>query len=217
MIKAVIFDMDGVLINSQPLHFEADKDCLKEIGVKADSDFVESLAGTTTPNRFELFQKKYHYLEKNEVLIKRREELIVTLFENRPIEKIEGAVNLVKQCSQKGILTGVASSSSYKLIDIVLKKLSIENYFSVVLSGEELKRGKPFPDIFLKTAEKLSVLAKECIVIEDSAAGVTAAVNAHMKVIGYQNPTSGAQNLNGASLVIKKFDEISVEKIINLK
>lgn len=216
MNQAIIFDMDGVLINSQPAHYEADKICLREIGVQADDDYVESLAGTTTPNRFHLYQRKYGFQADISKLVQRREEITMDIFRKQGVDGIDGAIKLLKDCYENGMLTAVASSSPYDMICLVLERLSISNYFKEIVSGEGLEKGKPAPDIFLLTANKLSVNPFHCVVVEDSTSGVTAAVAANMKVIGYKNETSGEQDLNKADLIIDSFEKIDYKIVKDL-
>lgn len=216
MNQAIIFDMDGVLINSQPAHYEADKICLYEIGVQADDYYVESLAGTITPNRFLLYQKKYEFETDITKLSQRREEIAMDIFRNQGVDGIDGAIKLLKDCYENGMLTAVASSSPYKMISLVLEQLSITKYFKEIVSGERLEKGKPAPDIFLLAANKLSVNPFHCVVIEDSTSGVAAAVAANMKVIGYKNETSGKQNLNKATLIVDCLEKLNYKKIKEL-
>lgn len=216
MNQAIIFDMDGVLINSQPVHYEADKICLREIGVQADDDYIESLAGTTTPNRFHLYQKKYEFQADISKLAQRREEITMNIFRNQGVDGIDGAIKLLKDCYKNGMLTAVASSSPYDMICLILEQLSISKYFKEIVSGEGLEKGKPAPDIFLLTANMLSVSPLHCVVIEDSTSGVAAAVTANMKVIGYKNETSGEQDLTKADLIVDSFEKIEYETVKNL-
>ena len=112
--------------------------------------------------------------------------------------------------------TAVASSSSYDLIGAVLERLDLRMYFDAIVSGEDMENGKPAPDIFLKTARVLKSDESSCVVIEDSGNGVLAANRAGMKVIGYINPSSGVQNLETATRIIQRFDQINGHDIKNM-
>ena len=200
MVHAIIFDMDGVLIDSQPMHYLGDQQTLAAHGVAVPVEAMTAYAGTTNQLRFELFKERYHLSETIDSLIAEREAIMI---------------RLVRE-SDAGLKTAVASSSSYPFIHAVLEKLGIVAYFDLIFSGEEVKNGKPAPDVFLETCEKLKETPGTCVVIEDSANGVLAAVRAGMTCLGYQNPTSGEQDLSKANAVIDDFRTIDADFLIHL-
>lgn len=216
MIKAVIFDMDGVLIDSQPLHYDADLSELKKLGINAEYKDVVKYAGTITEERFKLYKRDFSLDFDVNKAAAEREEIMKNIFSNSDVGSIAGVKELLKDLKYNGILTAVASSSNYELIYTVVDKLNIREYFDVILSGNDMKRGKPAPDIFIAAAEKLNMKACECVVIEDSANGVQAAVSAGMKVVGYINETSGKQDLSKATVIIDDFNKINGNFIIAL-
>jgi len=110
----------------------------------------------------------------------------------------------------------VASSSPKFFIETVLETLRIREYFKEILSGEEVQRGKPYPDIFLETAEMLRVNPQECVVIEDSTNGIKAALAAGMKCIGFINLNSGLQDLTSASIIVDSICKINYGLISNM-
>lgn len=128
-------------------------------------------------------------------------------------QPISGITELLVSINKHNTTMAVASSSSIRFIEAVLRKLNIDKYFKLYISGEEIKKSKPDPDIFLKTAEMLQIKPKECIVIEDSKNGVIAAKKAGMKCIGYINPNSGNQDLSEANVVISDFNALTQEII----
>lgn len=130
------------------------------------------------------------------------------LFKNSQLIAIEGIPQLIEQLKDSGIKLGLASSSSREFIEMILKSLNIIDKFDVILSGEEVKKGKPAPDVFLKTADLLGVNPCDCIVLEDSEHGITAAKAAGMKCIAYENPNSGNQDLSLADAVVKTLVKI---------
>lgn len=216
MIKAVIFDMDGVLIDSQPIHFEIDKACLLEQGVDISMEEVKKGAGTITKSRLQKWKDEFGLTENLDKLVNRREYLAFELFKTAGLGSIDGIKELLKELKNQGILMAVASSSPKEFIYWVLKTLEIEDYFQVVLSAEDATRSKPAPDIFLLAAKRLSAKPEECIVIEDSTNGVLAANAAGIKAIGYTNPNSGNQDLKSATLVIDDFRRLNVSLIQNI-
>jgi sugar-phosphatase len=183
MIEAVIYDMDGVIINSEPLWREAIISTFQSVGLK----FTEEMCRVTQGMR--LIEVVEYWFEKTpwtgrsikEIdadLLKRVTELV--------IEKgsaIEGVATSISYFKSKGYKIALASSSALTLINIVLQKLDIKNEFEVVNSAEHLTYGKPHPEIFIKTANQLNTKPINCLVIEDSFHGVLSAKAALMKVI----------------------------------
>ena len=216
MITSVLFDMDGVLIDSQPLHCEADVRTLKYFGVTASTADVEKYAGTTNMDRYTRFKIVYHLANTVEEMVAYREKCIMDLVYCADLSAISGILELLESIKSLGLKTAVASSSSYDLIFAVLDKLNIRHYFDKIISGEDMENGKPAPDIFLAAAKALESRPEQCVVIEDSGNGVLAARRAHMKVIGYKNPSSGFQDLSGATEVTDDFYELSGKHLTHL-
>ena len=216
MITSVLFDMDGVLVDSQPMHYDADIETMKNFGVKIQVSDVEKYAGTTNPDRYARFKEEYHMTASVEEMVAFREKCIMEFVYKYPLEAIDGVRSLLESVKKAGLKTAVASSSSYDFIYAVLDRLNIREFFDLVISGEDMKQGKPAPDIFLKTAGALNSTPEECVVVEDSGNGVLAANRAGMKVIGYINKSSGKQNLSTATAVIDRFDIIDGEYIKNM-
>ncbi len=213
MIKAVIFDMDGVLINSQEAHYKADLMALSELGFDMDIEFVMKGAGTNTFERFGKWRDELGFEKSTKEARERREEIIKELFINEGVDGVKGARELLVDIKNNGIKTAVASSSSYELIYTVLDALDERNLFDAVISGDDMEKSKPAPDIFLKAAEVLGVEPSECIVVEDSTNGVKAGINARMKVLGYKNPTSGNQDISPANCVTDDFTQYNFNKL----
>ena len=179
MVHAIIFDMDGVLIDSQPMHYLGDQQTLAAHGVDVPVEAMTAYAGTTNQLRFELFKERYHLSETIDSLIAEREAIMIRLVRESDAGPTAGSVELLKSIKAAGLKTAVASSSSY-----------------------------PF--------EKLKETPETCVVIEDSANGVLAAVRAGMTCLGYQNPTSGEQDLSKANAVINDFRTIDADFLIHL-
>lgn len=209
-MKAVIFDMDGVLIDSQPYHFKADIDTMAEYGVIKDQKFYEAFAGTLTDNRMRTLRDMFGLDVPAEELIEKREKMILDIMANEDIKPVSGIPELLRSIKALGLKTAVASSSGIELIKLVLDRLGIAVYFDSITSGNDVKRGKPSPDIFLLAAERIGAEPSECLVVEDSENGVRAAKAAGMKAIGYVNPTSGNQCLDMADAVTDDFRKVDI-------
>lgn len=217
MIRAVIFDMDGVLIDSQPMHYLGDQRTLAAYGVDASVSEMEAYAGTTNKYRFSLFKEKYHLSEDIDAMIAKRESIMIDIVMSSDAVPVKGIAALLRDIRKHGLKTAVASSSSYPFIYAVLRKLDIEKYFDLIFSGESVPNGKPAPDVFLEACKKLNEQPDTCIVVEDSSNGVLAARRAGMTCIGYQNPTSGEQDLSKATIVIDDFSKINTDYILSIK
>lgn len=213
-MKAVIFDMDGVLVDSQPYHFKADIDTMAEYGVIKDQKFYESFAGTLTADRMRTLKEMFGLDVPVEEMTIKRENMILDIMGKDDIKPVSGIPEFLRSIKEKGLTTAVASSSDYKLINLILDRLKIAQYFDSVTSGSDVKRGKPSPDVFLLAAERIGIEPSECLVVEDSENGVKAAKAAGMKALGYINPTSGKQDLSLADFITDDFKKISIDMFI---
>lgn len=183
MIKAVIYDMDGVIIDSEPLWREALIHCFNKVGF----DFTQDKCRVTQGMRLiEVVEYWYAQQPWDGKSIEAVEQDILSKVTQLITEKgiaMEGVYESISLFKAKGYKISLASSSASSLINVVLDKLNIRDEFEVVNSAEFLKLGKPHPEVFIKTAEDLNVSAINCLVIEDSFYGVLAAKAAVMQVI----------------------------------
>lgn len=208
MLKAIIFDMDGVIIDSEPQHARAALQVLEQNGVQTDLDYCTSFIGSSTRHMAEVTVEKFNMHIPPEELLKQINEAKSALAAKEGYLPVPGIQPLLEHLHRKGILLAIASSSSHREIESVMKALGIGKYFDKLISGAQISQPKPAPDIFLTTLEKLGVSAREAIVIEDSQKGVEAAAAAGIPVVGYLNPNSGDQSLDKAFVVINSFEEL---------
>lgn len=210
-MKAVIFDMDGVLVDSQPYHFKADIDTMASYGVIKDQKFYESYAGTLTADRMRTLRDMFGLDVSVEEMTVKREKMILDIMARENIVPVPGIPEFLKGIKEKGLKTAVASSSGYELINLILDRLKIAEYFDSVTSGNDVKRGKPSPDVFLLAAQRINTSPADCLVVEDSENGVNAAKAAGMRALGYINPTSGKQCLDRADVITDDFRKINID------
>jgi len=215
-MKAAIFDMDGVIINSEPLHFMVDKLVLQKMGINENEEYLEKFVGYTNPEMWKQIKQEKAIDSSIEELIDFQIKMKIEFLNKKDFFPIPGIPDLLLLLQNNGFKIAVASSSPKIFIQAVLKKLNIENYFSVILSAEEVQNGKPKPDVFIKTIEMLNVDRKNCFIIEDSKSGVSAAKSAKVKCIGFKNPDSGNQDLSDADYIVKDIDEIHLALIDKL-
>ncbi|MCY6372294.1 HAD family hydrolase [Clostridium ganghwense] len=214
MIKYVIFDMDGVIIDSEPIHFKLEQKLFKSYGIEVSAKEHDTFIGSTSYYMWDSIRNKYKLSQDLEELVQKdRREYFELLSSSLDTEPIEGVCNLIKELYEKGIKIAVASSSPLDVIELVLKKFKISEYFDFIITGDFVEKSKPEPDIFLYAANKLGAKTENCVVIEDSHNGVRAAKKAGMKCIGYKNLNSGKQDLSMADRVIHSYSEIGFDEL----
>lgn len=213
-MKAIIFDMDGVIIDSEPMHKKIEVELLEELGGTVTEEEHMTYTGTTDEYMWSSFKKKFQLEPAVEDMITSKKERFMDQIHTIPL--VEGFEDVVKLFHDEGYLLALASSNNRSSVDQIIKQFDLEQYLEVSMSGEDIVNGKPAPDIFLKTAEKLKVEPEDCLVIEDAKNGVTAAKAAGMKCIGLDNPNSGVQDLSEADLVLTSYEELDLEKIKEL-
>lgn len=199
MLKAVIFDMDGVIIDSEPLHLLSTQRTLSAYNVDLPMDYLYQFVGSTTANMFETIRSDYQLSVDLNELIELDSKNCKAIYEEKGMIPVDGIQELIKSLYNHGIKLAVASSSPLKRIEAVTKKFGIQKYFTKLISGTTVANPKPAPDIFLETLKQLGVNKKEAVIIEDSKNGTLAAKAADIACIGFINPSSGNQDLYAAT------------------
>jgi len=208
----VIFDMDGVIIDSEPVYFEIDKQMFEELNIAVSFEEHCSYVGTSSQNMWNAIITKHGVAEQPAELMRKEYSLYLEHLANaKDLQPIDGVVELIHELYKDNFKLVLASSSQMASIDIVLNKFKLDELFIAKVSGSELAHSKPHPEIFLRSARLIKSDPSECIVIEDSKNGVTAAKAAGMKCIGFLNPNSGNQDLKNADLVIHSFGELNAD------
>lgn len=215
MIKAVIFDMDGVMIDSEPIWFEVDNALIKKFGVSKDIDYRDKILGVTAKVAIKTLRNLFNLKGRTSEIIKTRFKIVKKLLRER-VKLNSGALQLFKNLHQKGYTLAVASSAPIDIINIILTKFKIKKYFKVVVAGHNLKRSKPYPDIFLKTAQILKTKPENCLIIEDALSGEKAAKRAGMKCIIVRHKYNWDIKFKLANKVVKSLREINLKTIENL-
>lgn len=206
--------MDGLLIDSEPFWEQVEIKVFKSVGVPISTKNAKQTTGLRTDEVVEYWYSKFPW----EKLSKK---LVLTMIVNQIIDLInkkgvpkKGAYEVIKLFHQQNIPMAIASSSADKIINTVVKKLSIAKYMKVTWSAEHEKRGKPHPAVYLTTSKKLGVLPKDCLVFEDSPNGVLAAKAAGMKCIAIpEEKLKHDSRLNHADLIIDSLSDFSLELI----
>ncbi|MET0760132.1 MAG: HAD family hydrolase [Flavobacterium sp.] len=217
MIKTVIFDMDGVIVDTEPVHRYAYFKHFEELNIPVTEEMFTSFTGNSTRNVFQRIKTIFNLEHEVEDLIQRKRAIFNDAFDYKEdLELLEGVEKLIKDLHQNGIQMILASSASKVTIERVFKRFRLHQYFTHIVSGEDFPKSKPHPAIF-EHAASLSIASKEnCIVIEDSTNGVIAAKAAGIYCVGYNSIHSKLQNLSEADVVINHFEELSFEKVSNI-
>ncbi|MFY0483737.1 HAD family hydrolase [Flavobacterium sp. PLA-1-15] len=218
MIKTVIFDMDGVIVDTEPVHRYAYFNHFSELNIDVTDEMFATFTGNSTRNVFQKVKDIFNLEHEVENLIQRKRDIFNDAFDSKQdLFLLDGVEDLIKDLHQNGIQLIVASSASKVTIERVFKRFKLHQYFSDIVSGEDFPKSKPHPAIF-EHAVSLSIAPKhECIVIEDSANGIEASIGAGVFCIGYNSEHSKLQDLSKADMIINHFNELSAEKIKNLK
>jgi len=208
-VNCIIFDMDGVIIDSEEIHKKAYYETYKYLGVNVSEDLYKSFTGSSTINAFQRLVAHFNLDNNPEDLVIYKRERYVNYFENDPnLSLANGVEELIKYLYNKGYTLILASSSAMINIDRVFNRFKLNSYFKGKISGADLAESKPHPEIFEKAALLAKATKENCIVIEDSDNGVKAANDAGIFVFGYANILSEGQTLENADAVIHHFKEI---------
>lgn len=204
----IIFDMDGVLLDSEPMHQEIIYETFQLEGIPFDKAYIQTLTGMSAFPMWEKVKRDAQRSESVEELIKFHRDYFFKRLPKVKVPLVPHVKDVLEKFKNEGKHLSLASSSGRKLIDIFTQQTNIAHYFEVIMSGDDVKYSKPNPEIFLKVAQWYGLPAGQFTVIEDSTNGVKAAKSANMKCIGFDNPLSGGQDLSQADRLIHSMQEL---------
>ena len=217
MIKTVIFDMDGVIVDTEPVHHYAYNQHFKLLNIEVNAEMYASFTGNSTKNIFERLKIQFNLAEEVNALVKTKRNLFNDAFDSKKdLYLLDGVEDLIKDLYDNGMQLVLASSSATVTINRVFNRFGLHKYFTHIVSGEDFPKSKPHPAIFLRAAELANTPVENCIVIEDSTNGIMAAKAAGIYCIGYDSFHSKLQDYSLADVVITDFKELSYGKIKNL-
>ena len=179
--RAVIFDLDGVLADSEPWWNEIDAKLLAQYGVRYRGEYHRNVLGVSYRLAVEFFKKAFGLSASADELIQRRGEIATEFFANR-VGLFPSAKEVLQELRRMNLRLAVATSSVSASARPFLDRHQLTAFFDFIVTGDEIEHGKPHPDIYLRAAEKLNVAADACLVIEDALAGIAAAKAAKMRV-----------------------------------
>ncbi|NNC44393.1 MAG: HAD family phosphatase [Winogradskyella sp.] len=214
MLKAVIFDMDGVVVDTEPLHYKAYHKMFDDVNINVDEALYASFTGQSTQAICQRLCEHFHLEDAPERLVQLKRKHFEYLFDHdETLTLIDGVRERIEEYYEQGITLVLASSASMPNINRVFKRFDLDRYFNAKLSGADLPKSKPHPQIFINAAKASGYTKKECIVIEDSTNGIKAAHDAGIYCVGFKSPHSSGQDYQLADKVITDFKEITYEKL----
>lgn len=179
--RAIIFDLDGVLADSEPWWNKIDAQLLKDYGADYHGEYHEEVLGVSYLIAIEFYKKAFNISAPTEEMMKRRGQIATEFFADR-VGLFPRVKEVLKELQEIKLKLALATSSVSASARPFLDRHQLTQFFDVIVTGDEIFLGKPAPDIYLHTAKKLGVAANECLVIEDSLSGIAAAKAAHMRV-----------------------------------
>jgi len=204
----IIFDMDGVLLDSEPMHQEIIYETFQLKGIPFDKAYIQTLTGMSAFPMWEKVKRDAQRTESVEELMQFHRDYFFKRLPEVKVPLVPHVKEVLEKSKNEGKHLSLASSSGRKLIDIFTQQTNIAHYFEVIMSGDDVQYSKPNPEIFLKVAQWYGLPAGHFTVIEDSTNGVKAAKSANMRCIGFDNPLSGGQDLSEADLLIHSMQEL---------
>ncbi|MBH2003196.1 MAG: HAD family phosphatase [Sphingobacteriia bacterium] len=206
-IKAVIFDLDGTMIDNNAYHLAAWRQYLTDLGINiTEEEYRKNINGRTNKDAIEYIYRRTMTKEEAMVYALEKEAVYRRIYQPF-IQPVEGLTGLLKLLEEKNIPMGIATSGIQVNINFMFEHIPVRKFFSAVINSEHITHGKPHPEIFLKTAEALHVSPGSCLVFEDAAVGVEAAKAAGMNVVALTTTQTEAE-LAEADLIIKDFSDL---------
>ena len=214
MIKTVIFDMDGVIVDTEPVHHYAYNQHFKQLNIDVSPEMYATFTGNSTKNIFERLKVQFNLSDDVPTLVETKRNLFNEAFDSKEdLYLLDGVEDLIKDLHQNGMQLVLASSSATVTINRIFNRFGLHQYFTHIVSGEDFPKSKPHPAIFQQAAFLAKTPVENCIVIEDSTNGILAAKSAGIYCIGYDSFHSKMQDYSKADRVISNFDELSFETI----
>lgn len=216
MIKTVIFDMDGVIVDTEPVHHYAYDQHFKQLNIEVSPEMYASFTGNSTKNIYERLKGIYEIEYDVPTLVQSKRNFFNDAFDRKEdLFLLDGVEDLIKELHSNGMQLVLASSSAKVTIDRVFSRFGLHKYFSHIVSGEDFPNSKPHPAIFQHAAFLSGTTVENCIVIEDSTNGILAAKAAGIYCVGYDSFHSKMQDYSKADKVITHFSELNFATIKN--
>lgn len=217
MITTIIFDMDGVIVDSEPVHQRLEWEMYASLGLTISEEEHKSYIGTSSVDMWTMIGEKHHLTKTPEELLVIGRRQYWAALDNGDVPLVHGVKDIITKFHSLGFTLQVASSASRPTVDKVLTHFGLDGYFSHRIGGNEVAKSKPEPEIFLRAAQQSGSVPGLCLVIEDSTNGIKAAMRAGMRCIGYANSGTGHQDLSAADYVVHELSAITPDLIAQLR
>lgn len=213
-LQAVLFDMDGVIVDTEPLHRKAYFKTFNQLEIEVSEELYTSFTGASTKRVCETLISEFNLSHTHEEITHiKRTHFKDYFYNDEEFDLIPGVRKLIEHYYENGIKLIVASSASMTTINMVFEKFGLENYFNGKISGADLKESKPHPEIFLLAAEIAGKSLEKCMVIEDSTNGILAAHRANIFCAAYKSEHSHNQDYRLANIVVSDYAELEIDEI----
>ena len=211
MIEAIIFDMDGTLVDTEPCNTEIEKRQFRLNQLLISEEEHQKYLGTASEAMWREIAERHALLIPVEHLIEQNNvESLQYFSELNEIPVMPGLIDLLEYLRIKRYPMAVASSSNPEIIELILSRTNLKKYFQVIVSTQEAGKSKPEPDVFLLAAQKLGIKRENCLVVEDSENGIKAAHAANMSCVAYQSPGVDPKTQKEADAIFKSFSQLAM-------
>ncbi len=214
MIRGVIFDLDGLLVDSETVQYRCNATLLAEYGVEYSDELHPLILGRSLRDGLSIFKKKLGIQADLEEMIRQRDNILRGSVGE--IKLMLGAKKLLSKLKRAGLKSAVATSGPRWYLDALRKTLQLDKYFEAFVSVDEVKNPKPHPETFLRAARQLALMPSECVVLEDAPVGIEAALSAGMKAVAVLHRFTQPENFPEADLVVANLSEITIGLIRSL-
>ncbi len=214
-MKGIIFDMDGVILNSEPIHIKVCEEILHDLEISIPEDYFDKYLGIANPVMWKEIKEEFQIKKSVEELVQLQESKTFSTIRKLDIIESPNLIKFLEVLKKENIPCVIASSSPQELINIIVEKLKLESYFKYWISAENYNTSKPDPTIFLEASKKLEISPNDCVVIEDSENGIKAAKRANMKCIAYTRFHIGNPKIEEADVAINDFSQLLNLNIFN--
>lgn len=213
-LKAVLFDMDGVIVDTEPLHRKAYFQTFKDLNITVSEEFYTSLTGTSTKKSTQMIKDEFNLDVLPEEIAASKRKYFKQYFDTDPeFDLLPGVRELIINYYENNIKLVLASSASMNTINWVFEKFDLEKYFIGKISGADLEESKPNPEIFIKATQIANESRESCMVIEDSTNGIIASHRANIFCAAYKSEHSKLQRYDLANIVVSDFSDLEISKI----
>lgn len=213
MIKGLVFDLDGVIIDSEPIQIELSLQVLKDVGADARYEEFYDFVGVRNEEMWDTLIERHGLNNTVDELMERQKVYLYKRFFEGKLEAIDGTPELIRSAKSMGLKIALATSSARFYAEHVLKSVGLYSFFNELVTADDISKSKPDPEIYLKAAKKLGLRPEDCIAVEDAFHGIKAAKGAGMKCIAYKNLNSGNQDTTYADFVVSSIRDIKLDEL----